>query len=73
MAHTLSRTGFSFVYGQLKSTQEDILEVLEYLKRDEMKYHLEVETYTWEVLPHDIQLDIVASIVRELQWVKKNV
>jgi hypothetical protein len=59
-------------YGQLESTQEDILEVLEYLKQEKITNHLEVETYTWEVLPRDIQFEIVDSIVRELQWVKKN-
>lgn len=59
-------------YGQLESTQEDILEVLEYLKKEKVSDHLEVETYTWEVLPADIQLEITDSIVRELQWVQKN-
>ena len=31
--------------------------------------HLEVETYTWDVLPENMRTDIVTSIVRELQWV----
>ncbi|MDT0648092.1 metabolite traffic protein EboE [Zunongwangia sp. F260] len=59
-------------YGQLESTQEDIVEVLQYLKNEKVSDHLEVETYTWEVLPDDIQLEITESIVRELQWVQKN-
>lgn len=59
-------------YGQLESTQEDILEVLDYLKKEQVSNHLEVETYTWEVLPADIQLEMTDSIVRELQWVQKN-
>ncbi|MDT0684967.1 metabolite traffic protein EboE [Autumnicola psychrophila] len=58
-------------YGQLESTQEDILDILEYIKGKKITNHLEVETYTWEVLPDDIQLEIVDSIVRELQWVQK--
>src|SRR5690606_28215887 len=58
-------------YGNLESTQEDILTVLEYLRKEKITNHLEVETYTWEVLPNDIQLEIVDSIVRELQWVQK--
>lgn len=58
-------------YGQLQSTQEDIIEVLDYLNKEKLTTHLEVETYTWEVLPKDIQLDIVDSIVRELKWVQK--
>jgi len=59
-------------YGQLESTQEDILDVLDYLKKEKVSNHLEVETYTWEVLPADIRLEITDSIVRELQWVQKN-
>ncbi|TDN95064.1 hypothetical protein DET49_103130 [Salegentibacter sp. 24] len=59
-------------YGKLESTQEDIVQVLEYLKEEQLTDHLEVETYTWDVLPDDIQLEIVDSIVRELQWVKNN-
>jgi len=59
-------------YGQLESTQEDILQVLKYLKKEKVSNHLEVETYTWEVLPNDIQLEVVDSIVRELQWVQRN-
>lgn len=59
-------------YGQLDSTQEDILQVLKYLKNEKVSNHLEVETYTWEVLPNDIQLEVVDSIVRELQWVQRN-
>jgi hypothetical protein len=60
-------------YGKLESTQEDILKVLEYLKKETVTNHLEVETYTWEVLPRDIRLEIVDSIVRELKWVQKNI
>jgi len=33
---------------------------------------LEVETYTWEVLPEGINLDLGSSIIRELQWVLEN-
>jgi hypothetical protein len=31
--------------------------------------HLEVETYTWEVLPKELQKEIDVSIARELNWV----
>ena len=59
-------------YGSLESTQEDILQVLSYLKKEKVTNHLEVETYTWEVLPKEIQRELTESIVRELQWVIKN-
>jgi len=56
-------------YGQLSSTQEAIVEVLNILQSSKITNHLEVETYTWEVLPEDVNLDLTHSIIRELQWV----
>ena len=56
-------------YNQLQSTQSEILRVFEILERKSETKYLEVETYTWEVLPSDIKLDLVASIQRELEWV----
>lgn len=55
--------------GLLKSTQADIVQVLELHKEKPLTSHLEVETYTWGVLPKSLQLPIAASISRELQWV----
>lgn len=57
-------------YGVLKSTQDDIKEVLAIQRKDRLTDHLEVETYTWEVLPQDLKLPLHESITRELQWVK---
>ncbi len=31
--------------------------------------HLEIETYTWDVLPGDLKIDVVNSIAREYEWV----
>ena len=56
--------------GLLSTTQEDILEVLEIQKNNPFTNHLEVETYTWEVLPEQIKLPIAESISKELLWVK---
>jgi hypothetical protein len=56
-------------YGQLSSTQEAILDVLKILRSQKVTNHLEVETYTWEVLPEDVNLDLSHSIIRELEWV----
>lgn len=55
--------------GVLESTQSDIVEVLGLQKRNPFTNHLEVETYTWEVLPEQIKLPITQSISKELQWV----
>lgn len=59
-------------YGQVASTQSDILEVLAYLKTNQVTDHLEVETYTWDVLPKGMTMDIQSSIIRELSWVTEN-
>lgn len=57
-------------YGSFSSTQETISVVLkEILSNPEITQHLEVETYTWEVLPEDIRLSLGESIARELIWV----
>ncbi|MDF2156728.1 metabolite traffic protein EboE [Algoriphagus sp. CAU 1675] len=60
-------------YGSFSSTQREILSVLEHLKdNQELTNHLEVETYTWEVLPEDTRLGLGESISRELDWVIQN-
>jgi hypothetical protein len=56
-------------YGLLYSTQDEIAEVLNIIRKHKVTHHLEVETYTWEVLPSDLKLDISSSIERELTWV----
>lgn len=57
-------------YGSFNSTQEEISIVLkQILSNPEITKHLEVETYTWEVLPEETHLTIGDSVARELQWV----
>lgn len=56
-------------YGVLNSTQSDIEKVLSIHDLSMFTFHLEVETYTWEVLPEEMRLPVNESIVRELQWV----
>ncbi|SDM51846.1 hypothetical protein SAMN05421813_11458 [Daejeonella rubra] len=56
--------------GLLRSTQSDIVDVLEIQKNRPFTDHLEVETYTWEVLPETLKMPIDQSIIRELNWVK---
>lgn len=61
---------FTEEYGHLSSTQKDVSNTLALVKQENIKTHLEVETYTWDVLPEPLKLDIQGSIVRELEWVK---
>lgn len=58
-------------FGILKSTQEDIETVLKIQKRTPLTPHLEVETYTWEVLPEKLKIPLGESITRELKWVRE--
>ncbi|WP_162051899.1 metabolite traffic protein EboE [Pontibacter pamirensis] len=60
---------FTQEYSGLQSTQEDIVEVLKLIQQKQLTTHLEVETYTWEVLPEDLKKDLSESIQRELEWV----
>ena len=55
-------------YQLFESTQEHIEKLLQLLP-DVATHHLEIETYTWEVLPPEMKLDILTSIEREYQWV----
>ena len=59
-------------YQLLQSTQDDIVTVLELLQSNNVSNHLEIETYTWSVLPQQIKLDLLASIQREYEWVLNN-
>ena len=56
-------------YGALQSTQQDILNVLDLHKQKPFTRHLEIETYTWDVLPDALKLPMTDSIIREMQWV----
>jgi len=62
---------FAKDFGLLASTQDEIVEVLTIQKNNLFTQHLEVETYTWEVLPQHLKLPIGESICRELKWVQQ--
>lgn len=64
---------FTQTYGQLVSTQQDIIDTLAVWSEKNFTNHLEVETYTWDVLPENMRTDIVSSVVRELAWVKETI
>lgn len=62
---------FAEKFDLLSSTHDEITEVLLLQKTKPFTSHLEVETYTWEVLPADLRLPLQDSIIRELEWVKR--
>lgn len=58
--------------GDFSSTQFFIREALERHRRSPLSEHLEVETYTWDVLPARYRHESVEkAIVRELAWVRR--
>jgi hypothetical protein len=60
---------FTAEYGELGSTQPYVASVLDHVLRARSTTHLEIETYTWDVLPAGLKLDLLESIAREYQWV----
>lgn len=60
---------FTRDYNNLSSTRDYIQEILELHKNRSLTQHLEIETYTWEVLPEGLQLPLTQSIVREYEFI----
>ena len=55
----------------LGTTQYFLREILQLHRRRPLSTHLEVETYTWDVLPAEHRnVTVAGAIARELQWVK---
>ncbi|MEM7522837.1 MAG: metabolite traffic protein EboE [Pseudomonadota bacterium] len=56
---------------EFDSTQAFLAEILALHRKDPISPHLEVETYTWDVLPDGLAAGSVEeAISRELKWVK---
>jgi hypothetical protein len=56
-------------YQMLSTTQDDTRAVLELLSERRFCRHLEIETYTWEVLPEGLKAGLLESLVQEYRWV----
>jgi hypothetical protein len=56
-------------YGRFGSTQDSIRQTFALLHQRRFCRLLEIETYTWDVLPGDLKRDLVDSIAREYEWV----
>lgn len=59
-------------YGLLQSTRQDIITILNLHRQHPLSKHLEIETYTWDVLPDTLKLPMTESIIRELEWVQES-
>jgi hypothetical protein len=57
-------------YGLLNSTQAEITESLAYHQQHHVTRMMEIETYTWGVLPSEYQESIETSIAREVTFIQ---
>lgn len=63
---------FAETLGGLRTTQPELIELLAAFRAAPACPHLEVETYTFDVLPPELKQDSVdAHISREINWIKE--
>ncbi len=60
---------FAREYESFASTQDYVRKVLDLAAGSDVTRHLEIETYTWDVLPAGLKVDLLESIAREYDWV----
>ena len=59
-------------YDGLESTRNEIVRAIENLPSAAAGAHVEIETYTWDVLPSALKEDLGTSIRREYEWILSN-
>lgn len=60
--------------GAFVTTQPVLREILALHRREPISPHLEVETYTWDVLPPELRrTEVAEAIARELAWVREQI
>ena len=60
---------FASEYEAFGSTQDYVRTVIDFARRQRFTRHLEIETYTWDVLPAGLKVNLLESIAREYEWV----
>ena len=57
--------------GEFRTTRFAIEDALRFHKKNKLSPQLEIETYTWDVLPEQLKTgDIIDYVQREIEWVK---
>jgi hypothetical protein len=64
---------FAREYDAFGSTQDYVRKVLGLALQAPFTTHLEIETYTWDVLPPGLKMDLAESIAREYEWVLQTI
>jgi sugar phosphate isomerase/epimerase len=63
---------FREIAGPIGTTQPELRALLAHLRQSPATQHLEVETYTWDVLPEEHRREgVVEAVARELAWAKE--
>ena len=58
-------------FGQLRASQQEIIDCISLCRQHSSVKHFEVETYAWNVLPQELQQENLADgIAQELKWFK---
>jgi sugar phosphate isomerase/epimerase len=60
---------FAGAYESFGSTQPYVRNVIDLALKQRFTRHLEIETYTWDVLPPGLKVELTDSIAREYDWV----
>lgn len=55
----------------IASTQDDTQAALALLYREAFTHHVEIDTYTWAVLPQPLKQNVLDSLEREYRWVHR--
>lgn len=63
---------FTAEYDGLASTRTAITDTITALKENVFCTHLEIETYTWDVLPSRMKKPLATSLRREYEWTLSN-
>lgn len=65
---------FAEVIGNLGTSQKELIDFLDHFIETPFCQHLEVETYTFDVMPEGCRLGSVAeNITKELQWIAERI
>jgi len=63
---------FREALGPFRNTQPLLIDLLSIVRERSVSEHLEVETYTWDVLPEEYRREAInEAVARELSWVRE--
>lgn len=61
---------YAEIFSEIASTRNDIETIIKLNHKLNLSTQLEIETYTWDILPGVEKLPLVESIIKEIDWLK---